>query len=543
MARPEDYIREAMQNGTAARTSIAGIALARMQRDGGPGMRPGLPTRRSAGQHFAAANHDRLTASWPSTPLTADQIILRNQRVLVARSREQSANNDYARKFLWMCRQNIVGPQGIALNAQVKKADGRLDSEVNNGLETDWWAWGAEGENCDVTGKRSFKRICDSVVNTAARDGEYFVRMVYGADAGPWRFALQTIDPQRCPVDLMEPARPDGTFIRHGIRFNRYGRALAYAFTTTTEGQADQHYSSGHDVQWVPAAEIIHGFIEEMEGQKRGLPWMATGLLRMRHLNGFEDAAIVNARLGASKIGIVQWQNGFGPELEEDEEVPEFTADPGEILTLPEGADFKEWNPQFPSGDTGPFVKHLLRGIAAGFGVPYNELAADLEGVNFSSIRQGTLDSREGWKDRQEWLVETLCARVFNAWLEYQLLAARLKSATGRPLQAAKVDKYKAVVWQPRRWDWIDPNADLKAAEGRKNNFLASASSIIRESGRDPSAVWVESARDMRSMVDAMVAEGFDKDKAQEVVLLSFGRQPDKPVPPKDPNAQAPAAA
>lgn len=510
--------------------------------------RPAMPPRRRSAAFFAAANNDRLTVSWGTTPIPADVIVQRVQRILVARSREQAANNDYVRAFLRLCRQNIVGPQGIVLSAQVKKANGQLDTNVNDGLEAGWCEWG-KPENCDVTGKRSWKRICDSAVNTAARDGEYFIRMVYGKDAGPWGFALQTIDPQRCPIELNQPADSRGVFIRQGIKFDRYGKPLSYFFTDLEQKNEWVGYGAGAPSATglfteVPAEEIIHGFIEDMEGQKRGLPWASTGLGRMHHLNGFEDAVIVNARQGANKAGFIQWKDGKGPELEDDEEVPEFESEAGVFQTLPEGAEFVDYSPPFPDSAVAPFVKHLLRGFSAGTGTPYNEVANDLEGVNFSSIRQGTLDSREQWKDRQEWLIETLCWRVFSAWLQYSLLANRLKASTGRPLSPAKVDEYMAVVWQPRRWDWIDPNADMKAAESAKNNLLKSPSQIIREQGRDPSQVYVETARDMRAMVDALVKEGFPEDKAQELVLLSMGRQPDKPLPPpKDANATDPAAA
>jgi lambda family phage portal protein len=491
---------------------------------------------------FAAADSNRLTASWPSTPMTADQIVMRNQRVLVARSREQAANNDYGKAFLRMYVQNVVGPNGPLLNMQLTKANGSMDSEVNDGVEAAWRDWG-KAENCDVTAKRTWRRLVKSMARTKAKDGEYFLRLVYGADAGPWGFAVQTIDPQRCPVDLNEPPRTDGSFIRHGIRFNRYGRPLAYGFTVMDEGKAETQFYGPIPVQWVPAEEIIHGFTEDMEGQKRGLPHMATGLFRMRHLNGFEDAVIVNARVGASKMGFVQWKDGFGPELEEDEEVPEITAEPGVFETLPEGAELAEWNPQFPSGDTGPFVKHLLRGISAGFGTPYNEFANDLEGVNFSSIRQGTLDSREHWKDEQEDLIEDV-ARVFSAWLTYSLLAGRIKGASGRPLNTLKVDKYAAAAnWQGRRWDWIDPNADTKSAVDRKNNFLKAPSDIVREQGADPSAVWVQTARDLRAQVEALVVEGFPKDKAEELVLQAMRVQPPPKPEPKAKDGTEAAAA
>lgn len=494
---------------------------------------------------FASADTNRLTASWGTTPLPADQIITLHQRALVARSREQSANNDYVRAFLRMCRQNIVGPQGIMLTAKAMTDGGKLDKAANEAIEWAFFEW-SKPQNCDVKGKQSLRAIENSSVTTAAKDGEYFVRMVWGepgGDAGPWGFALQTIDPQRCPVEMNEDRPQGGGFIRQGIHFNKFGRAVAYYFDTTDDSESNYVYGGRRYVK-IPAEEIIHGFEEDMVGQKRGLPWMVTSLFRMRHLNGLEDAAVINARVGAAKMGFIQWKDGFGPEYQDEDDIPEISAEAGVFETLPEGAELKEWAPQYPSGEFAPFAKHLLRGAAAGFGVPYNELAADLEGVNFSSIRQGTLDSREHWKDKQEWLKEGLMQRIYDAWLPRALLAGRIK-VRGKPLSAARIDRYSNIEWQARRWQWIDPRADVDAAVESKNNFLTSPSTIIREQGKDPLAVWQETARDMRDMVDALVKQGFAEDKATELVMLSMGRQPDKPVPPKAQNdgQNQPAAA
>ncbi|HEY9460013.1 MAG TPA: phage portal protein, partial [Paralcaligenes sp.] len=478
--------------------------------------------RAVARNFYAAASNDRLTASWPSTPLTADQIIDRNQRTLVARSREQAANNDYMRAFLRMSRQNIVGPQGVTLHAQIRNARGALDKNANEILEAGFFQWGHRA-NCDVTGKRSWRGIQAACAQQAAKDGEFMVRLVYGAEAGPWGFALQTLDPQRCPVDFNEDRPAGGGFIRQGIHFNRYGRPLWVYFSTTDESESDYRFGGRHYVR-VPAADIVHGFREDMEGQKRGLPWGSTGLFRMRHLNGTEDAAIVNARVGASKMGFIQWKDGHGPEFDEDDDL-EISAEPGEFPVLPEGAELKEWAPQYPNGEFAPFTKYLLRGISAGMGVAYNNLANDLEGVNFSSIRQGTLDEREHWKELQEWLIESLIQPVFEAWLPRALLSGRLPG-----LKPAKIDVYKQqVAWQPRRWQWIDPRADVDGAVATKNNLLASPGQIIREQGRDPQTVWAESARDVRAMIDAMTAEGIDEKTAKELVLLSMGKAPPKP--------------
>lgn len=493
-----------------------------------PGVRHSRIAKRSL---FAAAQSDRLNGTKSATPVNIDLVIERNQVALVGRSREQAQNNDYARSFLRMCRQNIVGPQGIMLTAKNTTASGKLDRSLNEAIEWSFAEW-MKPQNCDVTGKRSFRSIQNSCVTTAAQDGEYMVRMIWGDDGGPWGFSLQTLDPQRCPIQMREDRPSGGGFIRHGIHFNQYGRPIAYYFTTLDEGDADYWYGGKGYIR-VPAEEIIHGFEEDSVGQKRGLPWMATSLYRMRHLNGMEDAAVVNARIGAAKMGFIQWKDGFGPEVDDDDEdsgVPEISGEAGEWTTLPEGAEIKEWNPQYPSGEFAPFTKYILRGIASGMGVPYNELAADLEGVNFSSIRQGTLDSREHWKDRQQWLIDGLMQRVFDAWLPRAVLSGRIK-IRGKAVNAANLAKYSTVEWQARRWQWIDPRADVDAAVESKNNMLASPSTIIREQGKDPLAVWQETARDVKSMIDALVAEGLDEKSAKELVLLSFGRQPEKPQP------------
>lgn len=483
---------------------------------------------RLAARMFKAAQVSRLD-KWPTNPDTPDDFISRQQRVLVARSRHQWANNDYVKNFVRLVRQNVVGPQGIVLQAQVKKTrGGKLDADVNEALESAWAEW-CKPENCDVAGRYSLWKIQRLVMNTTARDGEFIIRMVYGADAGPWGFALQLIDPQRLPPDYDVQRYNNGGFIRHGIEFNRYGRAVAYHFGSTDESDSTYYQVAGRGYIRVPAEDIIHGFLEELVGQRRGLPWSSTSLFRLHHLAGFEDAAVQNARASASKMGFIQYRDGFGPECEDDQAV-EIDAEPLSFHELPEGAEIAEWSPNYPTGEFAVFNKAMLRGAAAGWGVLYNNLAGDLEGVNFSSIRQGTLDERDHWLDLQQWLIETLIERVFEQWLRRALLGGRIV-VRGKPLPATRLDACKDVTWQGRRWQWIDPRADVEAAVESKNNMLTSPGRIIRGQGLDPATVWKETARDIRAMIDAIAAEGIPEDKATEMVMLTMSRDPKLPRP------------
>ena len=50
-----------------------------------------------------------LTDGWTTSPVSPDQFLKDEQRTLRARSRQQYANNDYARKFINMLVGNVVG--------------------------------------------------------------------------------------------------------------------------------------------------------------------------------------------------------------------------------------------------------------------------------------------------------------------------------------------------------------------------------------------------------------------------------------------------
>ena len=465
-----------------------------------------LPMGRIMARMFQAGKQDRLQSEWPTMPLPVDDIVRRNQRVLVARSREQAVNNDYARSFLRMARQNIVGPRGVQLQAEPRDTNGRIDNLAADAIEAAFKEWG-KAQNCDVAGVQSWRALQGLAVTSTARDGEFMFIKIFGPAAGPFGFALQAMDPQRCPPDFDENRRRDGTFIRSGIEFNKYGRPLAYYFTTTDEEETQVYSYGGRRFVRVPADRVIHGFLREFTGQKRGLPWMGSALWRMNQLKGFEDAALVNARVAAAKGGFFEWQEGYGPDLDEDEELL-MEAEAGAFQELPAGVRFKEWNPQYPQGEYAAYVKAMLRGIAAGLGVAYNNLANDLEGVNFSSIRQGALDEREAWKELQEWLIESLIEPVFMEWLPRALLWG-IELPNGAALRPERIEKYRAVVWQPRRWAWIDPKSEVAAAVASKNNLLTSPGQIIRDTGRDPDTVWRELAADIAAMRTAGIPDEF----------------------------------
>jgi len=448
---------------------------------------------------------------WSVTPMPPDQFITLRQPVLVARSREQWSNNDYVRGYVRRCRQNIVGPHGIRLQAKATLTNGKQDRNANDAIETAWEEWGKKG-NCDVTGGLSWRGLQALAIEHAARDGEFIFRKVRGEGCGPFGFALQVIDPQRLQVRYENYKFGDnGNFIRNGIEFNRYGRPIAYHFASTDEFDSYFYYSiSGKGFVRVPADEVIHGFVQEMASQRRGIPWTATGLFRMHHLQGFEDAAVQNARASASKMGFIQYREGFGPEADEGDDIAgSINAEPLSFHELPEGAELAKWDPQYPNGEMAVFGKFMLRGACTGWGVAYNSLSNDLEGVNFSSIRDGKMDERDNWKELQEWMIEALCQPVFEDWLKIALLSEKITNKYGKPLPASKIAIYKQTKWQGRRWAWVDPKSDATAKVTEVRGGFTSPSQVIIEQGRDPETVFQQIADDIEQMKAAGIPEDF----------------------------------
>lgn len=478
---------------------------------------------------ISSAAVNRLTGDWGTQPQPADWIVNKHQRALVARSREQLFNNDYFKAYARICRQNIVGASGLVFQSKARTASGKTDKKAKGAIERAMSDW-SKRQNCDVAGKLSWRAIQRHCVQSAVTDGEFMLRKYVGRNFGKYGFQLQVLDPVRCPVDYDLAGMADGAFIRHGIEFDKFGKPIAYHFVQPAANRSSDAYSyAGRWFTRIPADEIIHGFLSEIVGQKRGLPWLSTGLFRLKQMGAFEDAAIVNARVGAAKLGVIEFSEGEGPECNdysEEDELPEINGEPGDFLTLPNGAKLSKFDPTYPSGEFAAFMKQVLHSFSAGGGVSYHTLSGDLENVNFSSIRQGTLDEREHFKELQEWLVEELAEPVFEAWFDQAILRGAITTDNGTALPASKAAQFSEHDFQGRRWDWIDPNADMKAAEGRKNNLLASPGALIREQGRDPAAVWQEIGDDIKAMKEAGIPDN--------IIELAMGLKVAPPSAGKD---------
>ena len=154
--------------------------------------------------------------------------------------------------------------------------------------------------------------------------------------------------------------------------------------------------------------------------QTRGEPFMAPAIASIKMLHGYREAELVAARAAASKFAVLTSPTGedFVGDDETEEDRPLIDFEPASIFQLPEGQDLKLIDPTHPTSAFDDFEKAVLRGIASGLNVNYTSLSNDLTGVSYSSIRQGTIEERDHYKDLQSFFIQHFCEPIFRAWLE-----------------------------------------------------------------------------------------------------------------------------
>jgi lambda family phage portal protein len=458
---------------------------------------------------FDAGETPHYTDGWDTTDPNLNDALATRLGTLRGRAKGLARNNEWARRFLWLSKSNVLGPAGITMHMGLETAPGVADEATNSLIETGWWRWGKRGV-CDITGTLTWRQIETLCELCLQREGEYLVRLV---TRGPHGLQLHVLNPAVLDVNLR--GQHQGRRIRMGVEINDEGAPVAYWLITTRPGDDINNglSTSGARHTRVPADEIIHGFDKEEPDQLRGYPALTVGAQRLWLLKDFEVSAAVASSNSAKRQGFFFTPTGESPSgfadtlistvIEEakaegrvlsaeemqalQEAASKFnTLMPGQFDTLPHGVQFQKFDSNYPNVDYGDYIKACVRGFSAGLGMSYATVGNDLESVNYSSARVGIIDEREVYKLRQADLIDTLHQRVAAAWLARALLAYR----PFRVLSTARLEEYvEAMTWQPRRWVGIDPAKEANAHETNLRLRLTSRRRIMRERGEDPADI------------------------------------------------------
>lgn len=462
-------------------------------------------------KRFAAAkSSSELGGRLDSLSLGVDATLKRDVVAIRRLSRKAGEDNSYVVKYLGMVENGIVGPEGFKFQSKVKNADGVLDKELNKLIEAEFKTWAKKG-NCDVTGQYSWCDIQTLFARTTAQDGSVLVRMVEGFP-NEWGFAVELIESDHIDLNY-DVEHYNGNKIISGVEINEWGRHVAYHVLTSHPGEKS-YYRGNTQYKRIPAEEMLYAWYPFRIGQKTGVPWSHAALLEFLDLYNYRESVLTSARLGASKTFAYEAnEESIEPDDDDDEPIFEYELNPAEGVVVPQGYTIKTLDFKSDGGNASDINKLTLQGGASGLEVNYNSLANDLEGVNFSSIRHGVLEDRDGWMKKQRWMRETLCDRVISHWLKMALVTQRI------PLSITQLPRLQDYFFQARRWPWVNPLQDAKANTEAINNRTTSPQKVIREQGDDPDDIiadfveWAEKTKKLPSNNNAKSNQKPEEDK------------------------------
>ena len=465
---------------------------------------------------YQGALVSRLTQDWMSTQLSADAEIRNSLRKLRDRSRELVRNNPYARQAKRTTQINIVGTGMKFQSLVLQQRGGKRDQRVNNLIEEKWAEW-SEANSCDCAGKYSFHQFEWLAAGALCESGEAIFRIVrkpFGDSNVP--IALQMIESDLLDEEYDDKLLNKNNEWRNGVEVDEWGRPVRYAILTKHPGDAYYlDYSANRKLHiFVDAKDIIHLFLPERPGQNRGVPWFHSVMADMHQLQGYEEAAVIRARAGASIMGFIQNDQGelIGDEVQNNQRIQSFS--PGEFRYLAPNESVQIPDIDYPSQQYEMFVKNKIRRFATGIGCSFETISKDFSETNYSSSRLSLLEDREHWKFCQKYMIDNFHYRIFKEWLALSVLSGDLDFID----YTANSKRYCKPRWTPPAQHYVDPLKEIRAyREAEQAGYMSKSQVIAQTNGGDYDDIVSEIARE-QDVADTLGVT-LDKDLDLEVEM------------------------
>jgi lambda family phage portal protein len=448
-------------------------------------------------RNYEAATSSKSTA-WKTAGTSANAASDAALSKVRNNARDLIRNNPYASRAAEIFTAKAIG---TGIRARFPK-----------GAEKAFRAW---SKRCDFDEQLDLYGLQSLAGRTAFESGEVLVKRVWTRDekdVAPIR--LQLLEPDY--VDSTRWGRNGENLILAGVEIDRRGRRVAYWLYDSHPGEValvPKYLQSRR----VDAADILHFYEKRRPGQMRAVSRLAASIMRLRHLDEYQEAEIVRKKIEACFVAFVHGGTSSRPigegELDAETGKRSETVSPGMIEYLTQGESVTFGTPSASQG-YGDYTAAELHAIAVGAGLTYEQLTGNLEGVTFSSIRAGMQDFRD-LIEQYRWIyfVPMFCNRIEEWFLEAAWTAGLIRSRN-----------YEAI-WTPPRWRYIEPLKDVQAIKEEIKAGLTSTPAVIRERGEDPEEVLEEIVEDRERRKKKGVA--VDTDPGAAAAASSSATNPD----------------
>lgn len=434
----------------------------------------------------------------------------RSRDQLVARSRDLRRNNGFAAGVEHQLLDSVIGanwrlrprPNWRALGIDYRTA---IDWSRQVGAR---WRSYADDPGCWIHAARllRFGGLLRAQFATWFMTGEHLsVGQWEPERIGPgrarWATCVQLVDPDRLSNPYGEPERIDLSMGVH--RGLRYGEPLGYWIRNAhpadwvSSTEANRWTYTPRETAWGRPV-VLHGFEVDRDGQVRGVPPFAPIIEALRLQDVFERHVAAGAILDAIYAAVIESQSGLS--LEDAKEI--FGADPEtkellppnvdirlrgvKVPVLPPGVKLDFRAPQRPAAaQFAQFEEAVLRRIAAGFGLSYEQVARDYSKTNYSSARASLGDAWKFMQGRSEFMASSFADHVYALWLEEEINMGGIDLPAGTPdFYDARAD-WVACTWIGPGRGWIDPTKEAQASQMKIDAGLSTREKEAAEQGED----------------------------------------------------------
>ncbi|HAL1801264.1 TPA: phage portal protein, partial [Escherichia coli] len=399
--------------------------------------------REYAGYHGGGSGFGGQLRAWNPPSESVDAALLPNFTRGNARADDLVRNNGYAANAIQLHQDHIVGSFFRLSHRPSWRYLGIGEEEArafSREVEAAWKEF-AEDDCCciDVERKRTFTMMIREGVAMHAFNGELFVQATW--DTSPsrlFRTQFRMVSPKR----ISNPNNTgDSRNCRAGVQINDSGAALGYYVSEDGyPGWMPQKWT------WIPRelpggrASFIHVFEPVEDGQTRGANVFYSVMEQMKMLDTLQNtqlqSAIVKAMYAATIESELDTQSAMdfilGANSQEQRE--RLTGWIGEIAAYYAAAPVRLGGAKVPHlmpGDSlnlqtaqdtdngySVFEQSLLRYIAAGLGVSYEQLSRNYAQMSYSTARASANESWAHFMGRRKFVASRQASQMFLCWLE-----------------------------------------------------------------------------------------------------------------------------
>lgn len=431
---------------------------------------------------YEAAEPTRLRKFHRETA-SQNQDVLKSARAVRAQARHLAKNHDIARGALRTMVNNIVGPGGIGIEPQPRRADGTIHEEYAKALSALYRNWKRRPE---VTHRHHFSQVQRMMCRAWIRDGESFAQRLLGPvaylDHGTTvPFSLEMFEAEMVPFDYSDGAR-----ITQGIERNVWGKPVRY-FVYKQSPNELYRLPTLSDLKPIGFDSIYHLATFDHIGQLRGVSEFASVITRLEDIKDYEESERVAAKIAAMLTAYVKKGTpdlyGAGSDGAQPSTPRSLSFAPGMIIDdLAIGEEIGLIDSKRPNPNVLTFRQGQLRAVAAGIGSSYSSISRDYGGT-YSSQRQELV---EQWINYATLTDEFVGMFLAPTWEDF--VTASSLSVLPIPKDVVPGSEIDAI-YVAQAMPWIDPLKEALGAEALVKAGFASEVEMIRRRGANPREV------------------------------------------------------